>query len=133
MSSSLLLLLPISLLLVIAVGAAFWWAIFAGQFDNTNQAAESILLDDDTPPPRIARAAARPMRPTRRAGRIRSRKALPGLGLRGMNAPAAGFGQCEIGRRAAEHDLLWCNNSMASRNCGLDANQRGPAQPTPSC
>ncbi|MFW7343613.1 cbb3-type cytochrome oxidase assembly protein CcoS [Pollutimonas sp. H1-120] len=49
MEASLFLLLPISLLLVIAIGAAFWWAIFAGQFDDTNEAAQSILLDDDNP------------------------------------------------------------------------------------
>lgn len=47
---SLYLLLPISLLLVLAIGAAFWWAIFAGQFEDTNDAARSILLDDDTTP-----------------------------------------------------------------------------------
>ncbi|MBB5217067.1 cbb3-type cytochrome oxidase assembly protein CcoS [Parapusillimonas granuli] len=46
---SLFLLLPISLAAVIAIGAFFWWAIFAGQFDDTNEAANSILLDDDGP------------------------------------------------------------------------------------
>jgi cbb3-type cytochrome oxidase maturation protein len=46
---SLFLLLPISLVLVLAIGAAFWWAIFAGQFDDTQEAADSILRDDDTP------------------------------------------------------------------------------------
>jgi cbb3-type cytochrome oxidase maturation protein len=46
---SLFLLLPISLVLVLAIGAAFWWAIFAGQFDDTQEAANSILRDDDTP------------------------------------------------------------------------------------
>lgn len=45
---SLFLLLPISLVLVLAIGAAFWWAIFAGQFEDTQEAAHSILLDDDT-------------------------------------------------------------------------------------
>lgn len=45
---SLFLLLPISLVLVLAIGAAFWWAIFAGQFEDTQEAANSILLDDDT-------------------------------------------------------------------------------------
>src|SRR5690606_16066115 len=48
---SLYLLLPISLLFVLAIGAAFWWAIFAGQFEDTNEAAQSVLLDDDTTPP----------------------------------------------------------------------------------
>ena len=46
---SLFLLLPISLAAVIAIGAFFWWAIFAGQFDDTNEAANSILQDDDGP------------------------------------------------------------------------------------
>lgn len=46
---SLFLLLPISLAAVIAIGAFFWWAIFAGQFDDTNEAANAILLDDDGP------------------------------------------------------------------------------------
>ncbi|HEY9571528.1 MAG TPA: cbb3-type cytochrome oxidase assembly protein CcoS [Pusillimonas sp.] len=49
MEASLFLLLPISLLGVIVIGAAFWWAIFAGQFDDTNEAAQSILLDNDNP------------------------------------------------------------------------------------
>ncbi|HWK69900.1 cbb3-type cytochrome oxidase assembly protein CcoS [Pollutimonas sp. M17] len=49
MEASLFLLLPISLLAVIAIGAAFWWAIFAGQFDDANEAAQAILLDDDSP------------------------------------------------------------------------------------
>lgn len=43
----LFLLLPISLLFVLGIGAAFWWAIFAGQFDDTQNAARSILDDDD--------------------------------------------------------------------------------------
>ncbi|HWL28722.1 MAG TPA: cbb3-type cytochrome oxidase assembly protein CcoS [Burkholderiaceae bacterium] len=47
---SLFLLLPISLVLVLVIGAAFWWAIFAGQFDDTQEAANSILRDDDAPP-----------------------------------------------------------------------------------
>ncbi|MGB3289260.1 MAG: cbb3-type cytochrome oxidase assembly protein CcoS [Burkholderiaceae bacterium] len=49
MEASLFLLLPISLLAVIAIGAAFWWAIFAGQFDDANEAAQAILQDDDRP------------------------------------------------------------------------------------
>lgn len=51
---SLFLLLPISLVLVLAIGAAFWWAIFAGQFEDTQEAANSILLDDDTSPEAMA-------------------------------------------------------------------------------
>ncbi|NGM87761.1 cbb3-type cytochrome oxidase assembly protein CcoS [Parapusillimonas sp. SGNA-6] len=53
---SLFLLLPISLVLVLAIGAAFWWAIFAGQFDDTQEAAHSILRDDDTPSDDVASA-----------------------------------------------------------------------------
>ncbi|MFA7667862.1 MAG: cbb3-type cytochrome oxidase assembly protein CcoS [Burkholderiaceae bacterium] len=49
MTSSLLLLIPIALVFVILIGALFWWAIFAGQFDNTNEGGESILKDDDRP------------------------------------------------------------------------------------
>lgn len=44
----LLLLLPISLLFVLLIGVAFWWAIFAGQFDDAENAANAILSDDDT-------------------------------------------------------------------------------------
>lgn len=43
------LLLPISLVFVLVIGGAFWWAIFAGQFDQADEAAESILHDNDTP------------------------------------------------------------------------------------
>lgn len=60
--SSLFLLLPISLLAVIAIGAAFWWAIFAGQFDDTNEAAESILRDDDNPVEQVDGNDSRPQR-----------------------------------------------------------------------
>lgn len=49
MTGSLLLLLPIALVFVALIGALFWWAIFAGQFDDTQQGGESILMDDDTP------------------------------------------------------------------------------------
>ncbi len=48
MLESLFILLPISVLFVIVIGAAFWWAIFAGQFEDSQEAAEAILADDDT-------------------------------------------------------------------------------------
>ncbi len=49
---ALYLLLPISLILVIVIGVAFWWAIFAGQFDDADEAARSILEDDDATAPK---------------------------------------------------------------------------------
>ncbi|MBV6272205.1 cbb3-type cytochrome oxidase assembly protein CcoS [Alcaligenaceae bacterium CGII-47] len=48
MVDALFLLLPISLLFVVGIGVAFWWAIFAGQFDDTQDAANAILDDDDS-------------------------------------------------------------------------------------
>lgn len=45
----LFLLLPITLLFVVGIGVALWWAIFAGQFDDTQDAATAILDDDDRP------------------------------------------------------------------------------------
>ena len=44
---ALFLLLPVSLFFVVGIGAVFWWAIFAGQFEDTQEAATSILDDDD--------------------------------------------------------------------------------------
>ncbi|CAM5189810.1 hypothetical protein CDEF62S_04233 [Castellaniella defragrans] len=48
MLQALLLLLPISVLLVIGIGAAFCWAIFAGQFDDVQEAGRAILDDEDS-------------------------------------------------------------------------------------
>jgi cbb3-type cytochrome oxidase maturation protein len=47
-ADALFLLLPVSLLFVVGIGVAFWWAIFAGQFDDTQEAASAILDDDDS-------------------------------------------------------------------------------------
>ncbi|MER1939637.1 cbb3-type cytochrome oxidase assembly protein CcoS [Castellaniella sp. FW104-16D08] len=44
---ALFLLLPISLLFVLGIGVAFWWAIFAGQFDDAQEAGMAIFRDDD--------------------------------------------------------------------------------------
>ncbi|MGB3836486.1 cbb3-type cytochrome oxidase assembly protein CcoS [Castellaniella sp.] len=44
---ALFLLLPVSLLFVLGIGVAFWWAIFAGQFDDAQEAGMAIFLDDD--------------------------------------------------------------------------------------
>lgn len=48
MLDALFLLLPLSLLFVLLIGAAFWWAIFAGQFDDVQDAARAILDDQDS-------------------------------------------------------------------------------------
>lgn len=42
------LLIAISVVFVVAIGVAFWWAIFAGQFEGSDEASESILRDDDS-------------------------------------------------------------------------------------
>lgn len=44
---ALFLLLPISLLFVLVIGVAFWWAIFAGQFDDAQDAGMAIFQDDE--------------------------------------------------------------------------------------
>ncbi len=44
----LFLLLPISLVLVLLIGVALWWAVFAGQFDDIQDAGKAILEDDDS-------------------------------------------------------------------------------------
>jgi len=44
---SLILLLPLSIFMVIGIGVAFWWAIFAGQFEHSNDAAMSIFDEQD--------------------------------------------------------------------------------------
>ena len=48
---TLYLLLPLSLVFVALIGVVFWWAVYAGQFENTDEAAHSILVDDDTTVP----------------------------------------------------------------------------------